>query len=134
MIDKSVENYIKFNEGLRLKPYRTKTGYLIIGYSRKIEEKGISSHEANYLLTSDIIKIAEYLREILPGFEAFSINQKTALIDMTYTLGPKIEGFKKMIAALNMCEFEKAAAEVVQSLYFIQMPNRATKNAALIRG
>lgn len=60
-----------------------------------------------------------------------------ALTDMSFQLGgPRLSQFVNMIAALNATppDYEKAAAEIEDSLYATQTPNRAADNIALVKG
>ena len=134
MIDKSVEDYIKRNEGLRLKPYKCSAGKLTIGYGRNIEDNGISLAEAEMMLSSDIKSVAEEIRRLIPDFDSLELPQKTALIDMGFNLGiTRLSMFKKMLAGVNVRDFKTAAMEMLDSRYANQLPNRSSKNAQLIQ-
>jgi lysozyme len=134
VIDKTVEEYIKRNEGLRLKPYKCSAGKLTIGYGRNIEDNGISLDEAEFLLSSDIRSVTEEIRRLIPDFDSLELPQKTALIDLGYNLGAyRLSRFKKMLAAINVRDFKTAAMEMLDSRYADQLPNRSSKNAQLIQ-
>jgi lysozyme len=134
VIDKTVEDYIKFNEGLRLKPYKCSAGKLTLGYGRNIEDNGISLIEAEFLLSSDIRSVTKGIRQLLPDFDSLELPQKTALIDMGFNLGiPRLGKFKKMLMAINVRDFKKAAEEMLDSRYARQLPTRSNKNALLIQ-
>ena len=56
------------------------------------------------------------------------------LVDMAYNLGvPRLMGFEKMLAAIERMDWKAAAAEVLDSRYARQVPNRAERNALLLR-
>jgi lysozyme len=134
VIDKTVEDYIKRNEGLRLKPYKCSAGKLTIGYGRNIEDNGISLDEAEFLLSSDIRSVTEEIRRLIPDFDSLELPQKTALIDMGYNLGvTRLSLFKLMLKAVNARDFKTAAMEMLDSNYANQLPNRSSKNAELIQ-
>lgn len=134
MIDKTVEEYIKRNEGLRLKPYKCSAGKLTIGYGRNIEDNGISLDEAEIMLSSDIRSVTEEIRRLIPDFDSLELPQKTALIDMGFNLGiTRLSLFKKMLAAVNVRDYKTAAMELLDSNYANQLPNRSSKNAQLIQ-
>jgi lysozyme len=134
VIDKTVEEYIKRNEGLRLKPYQCSAGKLTIGYGRNIEDNGISLDEAEFLLSSDIRSVTEEIRRLIPDFDSLELPQKTALIDMGFNLGiTRLSKFKKMLVAINVRDFKTAAMEMLDSNYANQLPNRSSKNAELIQ-
>jgi len=134
VIDKTVEEYIKRNEGLRLKPYKCSAGKLTIGYGRNIEDNGISLDEAEFLLSSDIRSVTEDIRRLIPDFDSLGLPQKTALIDMGFNLGiTRLSRFKLMLKAVNARDFKTAAMELLDSNYANQLPNRSSKNAQLIQ-
>jgi len=134
VIDKTVEEYIKRNEGLRLKPYKCSAGKLTIGYGRNIEDNGISLDEAEFLLSSDIRSVTEEIRRLIPDFDSLELPQKTALIDMGFNLGiTRLSKFKLMLKAVNARDFKTAAMEMLDSNYANQLPNRSSKNAELIQ-
>jgi len=133
VIDKSVEEYIKRNEGLRLKPYRCSANKWTIGFGRNIEDNGISEIEAEFLLSSDIRSVTEEIRRLIPDFDSLELPQKTALIDMGYNLGvTRLSLFKLMLKAVNARDFKTAAMEMLDSNYANQLPHRSSKNAELI--
>jgi lysozyme len=133
VIDKSVEEYIKRNEGLRLKPYRCSANKWTIGFGRNIEDNGISEIEAEFLLSSDIRSVTEEIRRLIPDFDSLELPQKTALIDMGFNLGiTRLSKFKKMLKAVNARDFKTAAEELLDSNYANQLPHRSSKNAELI--
>lgn len=128
-------NYIKQNEGLRLKPYRCTAGKLSIGYGRNLDDRGISAEEAELLLGNDIhIAIMEcYKVFTFPFFEKLSQDRQTVLIDMMFCLGySRFTTFKKMIQAVENEDFARAADEILNSNYAKQVPERAQRNAELM--
>lgn len=134
MLDKTVEDFIKRNEGLRLKPYKCSADKLTIGYGRNIEDNGISITEAELMLSSDIVSVAEEIRRLIPDFDSLDLPQKTALIDMGFNLGiTRLGKFKLMIKAINVRDFKTAAIELLDSEYANQLPHRSSKNAQLIQ-
>ena len=139
------ENYIKKNEGLRLRPYKCSEGKLTIGYGRNIDSmkdeakkfKSITRKEANTMFSEDISIAINALRKTFdPEYlSGLSKDRATVLIDMMFNLGEgKFKGFKKMIKAVNTGNFDRAALEIIDSKYAKQVPNRAKRNADLMRG
>lgn len=141
----SIENYIKKNEGLRLRPYRCSEGKLTIGYGRNIESMGpaakkpkvITKEEANRMFTEDLGMAVSALRKTFDPEYLSGLSKKraTVLVDMIFNLGEgRFREFKKMIKAVNAGDFDKAALEIMDSKYAKQVPNRAKRNANLMRG
>jgi lysozyme len=119
-------------EGLRLKPYRDTVGKLTIGVGRNIEDDGISEAEAYALLDNDIITHTLQAQK-LPVFQSLDSVRQDVLIDMVFNMGlPRVMGFKKMLAALAVGDWNEAAAEMRCSKWAEQVGNRAIELAAMI--
>lgn len=122
---------IKQHEGLRLKPYKCTAGKVTIGYGRNLEDVGIREREADLLLENDIKDSMSYVNSY--NFHANGF-RKAALVDMMYNLGPtRFAGFKKMIAAINECDFDRAADEMLDSKWSKQVGARAVRLAEIMR-
>jgi len=106
---------IKEHEGLRLKPYRCTANKLSIGYGRNLEDRGITTDEAEYMLRSDI----QLCYQELNCFSWFSdLNQarQYALVDLCFNMGlPGLLTFRKALAAMSEGLYEKAADEFLDS-------------------
>ncbi|HAV1973409.1 TPA: glycoside hydrolase family protein [Enterobacter hormaechei subsp. steigerwaltii] len=109
--------------------YKDTEGYETIGYGHKVlaseREKyknGITPIEADLLLAWDIDRTKKDVATLglsLPkDWEDF-------MIIMTFQLGlGGVKKFKKMIAALKMCQWKEAIKEAKDSLWYRQTPNR----------
>jgi len=129
-----IEEYIKLNEGLRLKPYRCSAGKLTIAYGRNLEDVGISKKEADMLLENDIESCVNSLLDIFDNFISLSYNRRMVLIDMVFNLGrTRFVKFKKMIQAVKDEDFEEAALQMLDSQYAKQLPSRSERNANMMR-
>lgn len=127
----SIKDYIKENEGLRLKPYRCLADKLTIGYGRNLDDVGISKTEAEYMLAGDIGRCFESLTAIFgqPLFMGLSYNRKMVLVDMVFNLGTtRFLRFEKLIRAVRYSNFVEAANQILDSKYAKQLPNRSEKN------
>jgi len=123
---------IEGHEGCELKVYDCPAGYKTIGIGRNLEGKGITREEARYLLRNDLRECVRDLAKF-PYFERLTANRKAALIDMRFNLGPsRFRAFKKMHAALSKREYGKAAAEMLDSRWAVQVGRRAKRLAQII--
>ena len=128
------EEYIKNNEGLRLKAYECSAGKLTIGYGRNIEDRGITQDEADMIFENDLIIVADELREIFDMFDDLSYNRKKCLMDMMFNLGKtRFKRFKKTIKAVRDGDYQEAAIQILDSAYARQLPRRSGNNAMLMR-
>lgn len=134
MKQQSLRDQLIKHEGFRLKPYRDTVGKLTIGVGRNIEDVGISQAEAMMLLNNDIDRCVAELSRAFVWFEYQTSERKRALIDMCFNLGiTRLLGFKKMIAAIEVCDYDRAAREALDSRWASQVGQRAHTIANMIR-
>lgn len=122
---------LRCQEGYRSRPYKDTTGNLTIGYGTKIEE--ITRTEASLLLEHRVESHWLELTEKKPIVLKLNGHAQRALANMAYQLGvPGLLTFKRMWAALEETTFswpspdyEKAAREARDSLWYRQTPGRA---------
>ena len=133
-----VQEYVKKNEGLRLKPYLCTAGKWTIGYGHNLEE-GISEYVAEAILDEDIRTAIEDVLDIFSNDKdefqlILSGNRYIALVDMMFNLGkPRFLTFKRMIQAIKEKNWDKAANELLDSKYATQVGQRAINNANFVR-
>jgi len=127
------EEYIIKHEGIKLKPYLCPAGKLTIGVGRNIEDNGISTDEAIYILKNDIKRCESELREIFDHFDLFDENKKTSLIDIIFQLGkPSFLKFKKMIRAIKKGDWQESVRELKDSRLCREVPSRCEDNSELM--
>jgi|SRR6185295_18131892 len=120
-------------EGLRLKPYVDAVGKWTVGVGRNITDRGIREAEAYFMLDNDIAEAAAEAIK-LPAFHLLDPVRQDVLINMIFNMGlPRVQGFKKMLAALEKNDWQEAAAEMRDSKWAMQVGNRAIELAAMIR-
>ena len=133
-----VQEYVKKNEGLRLKPYLCPTGILTIGYGHNLEE-GISESVAEVIFNEDIQVAINDVLDIFSNNKGeyqlvLSSNRYIALVDMMFNLGKsRFLTFKKMIKAIKKKDWDRAADELLDSKYANQVKQRAINNSNLLR-
>ena len=130
-----LKELIKKHEGLRLKPYICSAGKLTIGYSRNLEDKGISEHEADMMLESDIDLAKQDLFSVFGNAaNHMSQNRFNALVDMRFNLGlSRFRGFKKMIKAIKVGDWDEASKQALDSRWAEQVKSRAIRDALLLK-
>jgi lysozyme len=121
--------------GLPLKPGMKLRGYPTIGYGRNLTSRGISPDEADAFLDSDISATMGELDARLPWFRALSGPRREALCNMAFNLGVAgLTKFEHMLRALQLGDFETAAAECLASKWAEEVGDRAIRIAKVIRG
>jgi len=94
----------------------------------------ITQDMAERLLNISVDTAARQARGIYPGFDSFSEPRRYALIDFVFNLG--VGGalkFKKMRAAIEAGDWDRAADMMVQSKWYSQVGNRAKEVVGMIR-
>jgi lysozyme len=128
-----LKDMLKRHEGCKLLPYTCPAGFLTIGYGRNIEKVGISVEEANHLLENDMDRCLAFLSKY-PWFENLDQIRKDIMISMVFNMGEtKFLQFKKMIIALYGKDYELAAKEMENSLWYNQVKNRARELVEMMR-
>lgn len=123
------------HEGVRYKPYRCIAGKLTIGVGRNLEDVGISEDEAIFLLKNDIARVGRELEGALSFWSNLSLDRQLVLLDMCFNLGlAGLIGFKRMLAAVESVNYEKAADEMLDSKWARQVGSRSTELAEMMRG
>lgn len=113
------------HEGFRSKPYRCSADKLTIGYGRNLEDKGVSESEASEMLSNDIEDALLDARK-LAGFHRLNGPRQSALVNMVFNMGlGRVQGFRKMLAALAAEDYGRAADEMLDSRWAAQVGNRA---------
>lgn len=121
---------IKKNEGFRAFPYKCSAGKLTIAWGRNIEDRGISTEEAELMLRNDIDRAKADLYKVFGDNFSVSTLRYNALVDMMYNLGlTRFSTFKKMIGAIKEENWVEAKRECLDSYYAMQVPKRAERNA-----
>jgi lysozyme len=122
------------HESYRQYPYVDTTGHITIGIGRNLNDRGISTTEAFYLLDDDIVYFSSKLNHYLPFFSSLTESRQIALIDMCFNLGTQgLLNFKEMIAALEKGDYETASKEMLDSKWSQQVGERASCLASIIR-
>jgi len=139
---------LKRHEGLRLKPYRDTRGYLTIGYGWNLDANPLPADYASCLRVTGAIteEMAERLLNIsidmatrqcqatFQRFGDFSERRQAALIDWMFNLGiGTVLTFKKALAAILDGDWDRAADEMQDSLWFSQVGDRGPEIVGMVR-
>jgi len=92
--------------------------------------QGITEKEAEFLLFNDISLARIAANRAIPGFLDLSPVRQEVLVMMAYNLGEVgLQKFRKLIAAIAISDFETAAYEMRNSLWYGQLKSRAEELA-----
>jgi len=118
------------DEGVRLKPYKDRSGKLTIGVGRNLDDVGISMTEADLLLDNDITRAAAAVMAHIPFAAGLGEVRFGVLVNMAYNLG--IGGllkFTQFLADVERGDFAVAAVEMLNSKWAQQVGARAERLA-----
>lgn len=130
----SLKDQLILHEGMKLKPYQDTVGKTTIGVGRNLDDRGISMHEAMFLLDNDIQAVENDLDRHLPWWRSLSEARQLVLADMTFNLGiGRLLGFKNTLAAMQTGDYEAAARGMLASKWAGQVGKRAQRLARMMR-
>lgn len=113
--------------------YLDTVGKQTIGWGRNIEDNGISKEEADFMFDNDFARCQRELAPF-PWYVNQPQNVQDALMNMCFNMGiGRLLGFKKMIVALTVKDYTKAAIEALDSKWAGQVGQRAKDVALMMR-
>lgn len=122
------------HEGYSQTVYKDSLGVLTVGYGRNLEGNGVSELEARFLLVGDITRCVGELKKAFPWFELMDEVRQDTLVCLCFNLGlTRLMGFKRMIGACVAKDWDKAAAEMLNSKWASQVGVRAVELSFMMR-
>lgn len=146
-LQKAAVELLKKEEGFRAKPYIGPEGYLHIGYGQKLSnEKGedpdlwhghVSKEIAENFLVNKV-SVIDYQLYTSPHksiYKQLTDERKVILISMVYQMGYEgVLDFKNMWRYLYLEDYTRAAFAMLNSKWYRQTPERATRHAKVMVG
>lgn len=142
------------SEGLRLEVYQDSLGIDTIGVGRNLQDRGITQEEldaldfpnitavyehgitetdAMFLLENDVEIVEDELLKSHPCVAELDGLRQLVLVDMAFNMGvPRLNGFKKMWAAIHEGDYRTASLEMLDSRWAIQVKTRSHKLAHMM--
>lgn len=121
------------DERLRLKPYTDTVGKLTICVGRNLDDEGITTEGALYLLNNDIQRIEKELMP-LPNFSQLSGPRQRVIMEMAFNIGfQSVMNFKDMWKAIQAYDWDGAANAMLNSLWAKEVGQRAVRLATSMR-
>lgn len=123
---------IKDQEGFSASPYTDTTGNLTIGYGTNLTA-GIDKNMATMLLSYKIGQNFPKLNQ-LEWFKSLDPVRQSVIENMAYNMGVEgVMGFHMMIAAIEVGDWVGAASEMVNSIWYEQVGQRAVVLSEIMR-
>lgn len=130
----TLEQMIERHEGYRTTPYIDSVGVQTIGIGHNLH-KPLTRTAIVQILRDDIADATNECIHEFPWFAELSKPRQWAMIDLCFNLGLKrLLGFRKFLDAMSLGEYERAAIELQDSLWFRQVKSRGPEIVGMIRG
>jgi len=132
MIDAEIKSMIKRHEAFRPYVYYDSQGYPTGGYGHAFLDRSPISHAvAELLFQEDFARTASNYDKLKLSLDPV---RRSVVYDMLYNLGlSRFRRFKKMLKALRSKDYEKAADEMLDSLWHKQVGGRAKELVQMMR-
>jgi lysozyme len=119
---------LKRDEGSRFKPYRDSRGKLTIGIGRNLDDVGLFQKEIEFLLANDVAFAEAGVNVNLPWSAQLDEPRRMVLVNMCFNMGvTKLLGFVHFLASAKAGEYAKAAEEMLNSAWALQVGPRAIR-------
>ena len=150
-----VAKTIGLNEGIRKDVYKDTKGNKTIGVGFNLEDtsnqvaldalglnrdelkagtRSLTDREVNELYKYSSMRAVKDAIAFDPNLQSRPANVQTAIIDMSFNLGlNKLKKFEKMKEALDANDYNKAADEMKDSLWFKQVKDRGPRMVNIMR-
>ena len=132
MTDDEIKEMIQRHEGYRPYVYYDSLGFPTAGYGHAFLPKSPISHDVAVLLfEEDFCRAKRDYDKLKLDLDPV---RRGVVLDMLFNLGlSRFRVFEKMIAALSQGDYDKAADEMIDSLWYTQTKGRAKKLAEMMR-
>jgi len=137
----TLEQMIERHEGYRTTPYIDSVGVQTIGIGHNLH-KPLTRTAIVQILRDDIAEAKNDCIHAFPWFAELSQPRQWAMIDLCFNMGltklvgngKDIPGFQKFLKAMSLGNYEQAAVELQDSLWFKQVKSRGPEIVGMIRG
>ena len=130
----SLLDRIKHHEGFRSKVYKCTEGYDTIGYGFAIKDLELDEDISEMILMQKLDNLMTRIGKTFVWWRSADSTVKDVVVEMCYQLGVSgFSKFKKTIDHLENKRYGKASAEMLDSRWSKQTPNRALELSNLIK-
>ena len=130
----SLLDRIKHHEGFRSKVYQCTEGYDTIGYGFAIKDLELDEDISEMILMQKLDNLMTRIGKTFVWWRSADSTVKDVVVEMCYQLGVSgFSKFKKTIDHLENKRYSKASAQMLDSRWAKQTPNRALELSNLIK-
>lgn len=126
-----IEEHIFYREGYATEPYRDKHGFWHVGIGHQFPKKELASYknltgpQIIDLFINDVEIATKAAKRQVTNFNQLHPEAQTIVIALAFNLGEKgLSRFKKFRRALNESDYQCAAYELKNSLWYGQVGKR----------
>ena len=130
MDKKRLMSQLNIDEGRKKKLYKDTASppKWTIGVGRNIEDRGLRDDEIDLMLSNDIEEAVGIALALVPQFDKLGDVRQEVLVNMAFNMGgPRLAGFKKMLAAVSAYDYQEAADQMEDSAWYRQVGARAER-------
>jgi lysozyme len=128
-----LKQLIVSHEGFKTHPYTDTKGNVTIGVGYNLTARGLPESFLNEKYDEDAEFYYTSLLKDFDWYESLCDARKMVLIDMCFMGYKTFKEFERMLQALRYGDYEKAAQEILNSLWAQQVGHRAIQNAEIMR-
>lgn len=127
---KDLYEQLRRDEGVMREMYVDSAGWLTIGVGHNLRQRPLSDRAIQVILEDDVRDTTTGLMAAHPWVAGLSKVRQEVLINMAFNLGlGGLNSFKRMLVAVQNEQWDKAAAELLDSKFAKQVGDRAQRLA-----
>tara|TARA_R100000278_G_C5473060_1_gene165200 strand:- start:1891 stop:2295 length:405 start_codon:yes stop_codon:yes gene_type:complete len=125
---------IKKHEGYRATVYKCTQDYDTIGYGFAIKDLKLSKKVCDLILQENLDILIPRIKDKIAWYDNAPEDLQMVLVNMVYQIGLSgVLKFRKTLAAMQVQDWDKAADEMLDSLWARQTSTRANELADIVR-
>jgi len=120
------------DEGRRARIYTDTIGKVSGGIGRNLTDCGFHDDEIDLMYQNDVETTESWLDLNLPWWRRLDPVRQRVMMNMAFNLQSRLLGFRGFLAAAQSGDYQKASAEMLDSLWARQVGSRATRLADMM--
>ena len=130
----NVYELLKQDEGLMAKMRRCPTGHWTIGFGHNLETTPITERAAMVILEDDVQAVTLRCALFIPSWDELGQVRQAVLVSVAFNVGVTgLQGFRRMLLAIHMRQWERAADELLDSDAGRLLPVRYKRLAEMLK-
>ncbi|AOJ09671.1 glycoside hydrolase family protein [Burkholderia mayonis] len=121
------------DEGRKPRIYTDTVGKVSGGIGRNLTDKGFRDSEIDLMYENDRAEAEAWLDRNLPWWRSLDPVRQRVLMNMAFNMQGRLLGFRNFLAAAQRGDWNRAAVEMLDSLWARQVGGRATRLADMMR-